>query len=498
MRHAYRFKINYTGGIISPGSLLTLLEALDKTVIKELRFGLRQQLLIDVALKDHDHVAEVLHAHDIFFEVNKDEFPNILSSYPAEGIFIRDSWVREGVYKDIFDGMDFKPTLKINISDEGQTFTPFFTGNINWIASNDPQFWYLYIRFPKTNVLFPSMELYYTNEIPRLSKQLEKMILKQTESRSIGDRQDGHYIFENLKTEFNILSKPVSRPLTLPKFKLPYYEGFNGYGNKSWLGLYQRNEVFSVAFLKDICRICLDTKVGQLYCTPWKSLIIKNIEEQHQQRWSNILDKHRINVRHASNELNWQVEDNNEEGLSIKQTIIRQFDKDDIRTFGLCLAIKTQPNSGLFGSVIVRKQYATIREKLKPLDKFDILYTEDFNPNSKKLVTYRTGILKEHLAVYLISLCKLYYEQQSLISENSAPFSQKTDSGKGEKVESELHQCKYCGTVYDMEVGEPDSNIQPGTPFSSLPESYSCPLCESAKHEFILVPRSDAFSLGLP
>src|SRR5579864_1940695 len=127
MRHAYRFKINFTGGIISPGSLLDLLDALGKTAITELRFGLRQQLLIDVSMKDHDRVSATLREADISFEVNKDEFPNIVSSYPAEEIFIRDSWVREGVYKDIFDLFDYKPSLKINISDEGQTFTPFFT-----------------------------------------------------------------------------------------------------------------------------------------------------------------------------------------------------------------------------------------------------------------------------------------------------------------------------------------------------------------------------------
>ena len=137
-----------------------------------------------------------------------------------------------------------------------------------------------------------------------------------------------------------------------------------------------------------------------------------------------------------------------------------------------------------------------VREKLKPLDKFDILYTEDFNPNSRKLVSYRTGILKEHLALYLVSLCKLYYEQQYGHYENADPSSQKDESGTDEKVELELHQCKYCGTVYDMEVGEPDNNIQSGTPFSSLPETYLCPLCESGKDEFILVPRSDALSSG--
>jgi len=494
MRHAYRFKINFTGGIISPGSLLNLLDALEKTVITELRFGLRQQLLIDVSHKDYEQVASALKAHDIYFEVNKDEFPNILSSYPAEEIFIRDSWVREGVYKDIFDLFDYKPTLKINISDEGQTFTPFFTGNINWIASADPQFWYLYLRFPKTNILFPSKELLYTNEIPRVSKQLEKMILHQTDTFFINNTWDGQRIFENLKSELNILSKPVVNPLVLPKFKLPYYEGYNGYGNKSWLGLYQRDELFTVAFLKDICRICLDTKIGQLYSTPWKSLIIKNIEETHRPLWSFALDKHRINVRHAYNELNWQVEDNNEEGLSIKQSIIRQFDKEDIRTFGLCLAIKTQPNSGLFGSVVVRKQFVTIRGKLKSLDKFDILYTEDFNPNSKNLIGYRTGISKEHLPIYLISLCKFYYEQQCIQNNLKDPHLKTEDPETGQNVEHLLYQCAGCGTVYDDEVGEPENNIQRNTSFSDLPESYQCPLCESLKSEFNPVQKSSLLS----
>ena len=194
MRHAFRFKVNFTGGIISPGSLLNVLEALEAASITELRFGLRQQLLIDVSAKDHNNLAASLKKHQIFYEVNKEDFPNILSSYAAEEIFIRDSWVREGVYKDIFDLFDYKPSLKINISDGGQTFTPFFTGNINWIASKNPHFWYLYLRFPKTNSLFPCKELVYTNEIPRVSRQLEEKIRKQAGSYFLNDEWDGQLL----------------------------------------------------------------------------------------------------------------------------------------------------------------------------------------------------------------------------------------------------------------------------------------------------------------
>ena len=199
-------------------------------------------------------------------------------------------------------------------------------------------------------------------------------------------------------------------------------------------------------------------------------------------------------MRHASNELNWQVEDTNEEGLGIKQAIIRQFDKEDIRTFGLCLAIKTQANSGLFGSVIVKKQFASIRGKLRPLDKFDILHTENFNPNSKKFIIYRTGISREHLPVYLISLCKFFYEQQCIQNTIKDQHSKTEDSQPEKTTGQDLYQCRHCGTVYDEEVGEPDNNIQRGTPFSDLPESYLCPLCESVKFEFIPVQKSSLLS----
>jgi rubredoxin len=490
MRHAFRFNINFTGGIISPGSMLNILYALERAGIQEIRFGLRQQLLIDVSLKDHDKVAAALHIHDVFYEVNKEEFPNILSSYPAEEIFIKDSWVKEGVYKDIFDQFDYKPGLKINISDGGQTFTPFFTGHINWIASKNQHYWYLYIRFPKSHTLILWKELVYTNEIPRVSKHLEEMIKNHAGKYFKNNEWSGHLVYEDLKKDLNILSSPADKPLELPQFKLPYYEGYNSYGSKSWLGLYQRNELFTVAFLKDICLICLETKIGQFYSTPWKSLIIKNIEEKHRSRWSYALNNHRINVRHASNELNWQVEDTNEEGLTIKQAIIRQFDKEDVRTFGLCIAVNIQPHSGLFGSVILKKQYAEIRGKLKPLEKFDIFHTEDFNPNSKNYTLYRTGVQKGYLPQYLVSLCKSYYEK-TCAREVMEEAQYKPEQEKVIEIqEIILYQCSHCHTVYDEETGEPGSNIPAGTPFLRLPSTYNCPLCDSEKTQYSPITRS--------
>jgi len=53
MRHAFQYKINFTGGIISPGYLFNLLESLQAVGLKKVRFGLRQQVLIDASAKEH-------------------------------------------------------------------------------------------------------------------------------------------------------------------------------------------------------------------------------------------------------------------------------------------------------------------------------------------------------------------------------------------------------------------------------------------------------------
>ena len=106
MKNAFQFKINFTGGIVSPGFLLQVMEAIQDAGIENVRFGLRQQLLIDVSQKNYDRMVEAFAKRGIVYEENTDEYPNIISSYAAEEIFVNDSWLREGVYKDIFDLFD--------------------------------------------------------------------------------------------------------------------------------------------------------------------------------------------------------------------------------------------------------------------------------------------------------------------------------------------------------------------------------------------------------
>ncbi|MBE9177344.1 rubredoxin [Oculatella sp. LEGE 06141] len=44
--------------------------------------------------------------------------------------------------------------------------------------------------------------------------------------------------------------------------------------------------------------------------------------------------------------------------------------------------------------------------------------------------------------------------------------------------------CSICGYVYDPEQGDPESGIEPGTPFEAIPEDWVCPVCGAEKSDF--------------
>lgn len=46
------------------------------------------------------------------------------------------------------------------------------------------------------------------------------------------------------------------------------------------------------------------------------------------------------------------------------------------------------------------------------------------------------------------------------------------------------YKCLVCDYVYDPEIGDPDSGIEPGTEFEDLPDDWLCPVCGVGKNQF--------------
>jgi rubredoxin len=48
------------------------------------------------------------------------------------------------------------------------------------------------------------------------------------------------------------------------------------------------------------------------------------------------------------------------------------------------------------------------------------------------------------------------------------------------------YYCQECGYIYDASVGDPEAGIEPGIPFETLPDDWTCPECGAPKTSYEL------------
>jgi rubredoxin len=51
-------------------------------------------------------------------------------------------------------------------------------------------------------------------------------------------------------------------------------------------------------------------------------------------------------------------------------------------------------------------------------------------------------------------------------------------------MKTQKYRCTVCDHIYDPAVGDPLSNIPPGTAFADLPADWVCPDCGAMKEDF--------------
>lgn len=56
--------------------------------------------------------------------------------------------------------------------------------------------------------------------------------------------------------------------------------------------------------------------------------------------------------------------------------------------------------------------------------------------------------------------------------------------------DDDVLECKICWYVYDPVAGDPYWQVPPGTPFAALPDHWTCPNCDGAKADFMVVAGS--------
>src|SRR5687767_6738934 len=216
MRKYHYIKINLTGGIMAAGDLYAWMDAAERCGVDQVQFGNRQHLFCRADSSSEKEFRAALDQLGVVYEVNRNEYANILTSYVAEDVFQNSNWLSEGVYKDILGLFDYRPRLKLNLVDANQSFIPFFTGNVNFISSPVSNYWYLYVRFTKTTVIYCWKGLIYSDDIPRMTRLVEEAII---ENKTL---TDGDALYDMVHAKEQFITQPVTAELSIPKFVLPY------------------------------------------------------------------------------------------------------------------------------------------------------------------------------------------------------------------------------------------------------------------------------------
>lgn len=458
------FKINFKGGTVPTGALNNLLGILKDTGVDMLHLGQRQNVYFQPQQNVVGKLEAMLDDKSFDFEVDRNDFPNIISSYVGEDVFTSHPWVSEGMYQDILESFSYRPRLKINIVDPTQGLIPTFTGHINVICSTKSvNFWFVYVKHVSIDGIQLYPQMIYTTEIGAFCEHLEQELLT-------GKDNDIRKIAERISKSTSYISTEVTEELVMDRIRFPHYEGMVSYDSKNWLGIYRRNNNFSREFLSGILDLCAETKIAELHITPWQTLAIKGVAESHRIMWEKLLGRFGVNIRHSALELNWQLPDMDVEAQELKNFLVRQFDEHDIRTYGLTFSVKTKAME-LATSVIIEKAN----------DKYNILFADDFNPTKQKYVVYAEEVGHGDLVSVLERLCRKYYEQLNSVSLKNTIID--TDKPSKASVRNVM-QCKHCFTIYDPEYGDEVNSIKPGVLFTALPDNYCCPVCEAPKADF--------------
>lgn len=459
------------GGILSPGDFARTIEVAQALGSDYVHLGSRQDILFPVQEKDTDKIEGLLQSLPLPYEYGQKQHQNIVSSYITLDVVASSRWLAPHIYHYVLDSFDYKPTHKINISDPLQGMVPLFTGNINFVASTIDNYWYLYIRYTELGPKpWCCPDLIYGFDLAKVAKGIEEL-------DPVSNHLSFPEIYTRLKDSLHFNIHTIDQPLKYPEMFFPYYEGINRIeSNKYWMGLYWRNNKFTIRFLQVLCQQCLKTDTGMISLTPWKSIIVKGIIEKDRLEWEKLLGKYGINMRHSSLELNWHLPVADQEALDLKNYLVRALDQQDISTYGLTFTVKNQKHKVLFTSVVI--EWAEKEDERQP-DLYNILFAKDFNPNLFEFLYYAKGVSKEIIPPLLIELSKKYYEQ--LNAEKYASVNRSRDIALPVK---KTYQCNGCLSIYDAAYGDELSNVPAGTPFRQLPEDYQCPVCGNPKGNF--------------
>ena len=444
-------KVNLIGGSINFSQLRSLCLLLNHKGIEKISFSQRQEILINVPKKTN--------IDDLKKEINIKlpelviaNSPNIISSLIASNNTNINSWIGDDVFWEIFDNQNnFIPLASVSIVHKFQNFVPLMTSKVNFVSSSIQNYWHILTNFvePKwMNTIIHSQSIFLF---------LEKLQLARSYPNNGYDEK---HLYKVLKEFPEIKIKKSSNNPKLEQ-TLPKLEGFHSLSDKTYLGIFNKHNQYSVLFLEELASISKQYSSNQLFVTPYSSILINNIGKEYLHSLRQLLKKYNINLRHTHSELFWQIDNTDKNSIWLKSQISQRLNNTELNLDGISLGIETSSFKPI-SNVIFKLDKGGLFKKYS-------IYIKDYlNQNSFFNQPFRLNLTLKEICYQLKDLNQV----PTVIKKNSVKVLDTASiSGKNN------YQCKSCLTQYIEEFGDPRQNIKAGTLYKELPKSYRCNIC---------------------
>ncbi|WMJ73728.1 rubredoxin [Cytophagaceae bacterium ABcell3] len=469
-------KILTRGGNVSVGELRRIIMAANHFGVSDIQVGNRQELLFRV---DEKYLSDLnSRLSNIIYDKVEDPgiYHNIISSFPYADILPSTRWLSEGAYLEILESFDFSPVLKVSLCDPAQGMVPIINGDLNFIASEHDEYWFLKIRMPGSNKTETFPALVASTDIAELTEVLQNIILTG-EKVPFSSVIDQVYAYE--KWHFRV----IDRELALDRPHFSYLDGFQSSGEKYWLGIFQNSNKYSIKLLEDLCIQCVSNNIGSILLSTRNSFIIKNINKKSVPDWEIILGKHGILSQHSSLDLCWTLPVGKEKFLKLKKEIISKVKDQGLRVGNLSFAITEDCHSAM-ASIIIENKCAI--PQLNLFNSYNIWYRKDFNPFSEELIPFSGNIPKRDIASILCWLVEKHYDDlRKPVQKTKEAVRPKEKTSSDKTTGNTMYMCSCCMTLYDESLGDESASVPAGTSFKALPDNYGCSVCGSGKDKFV-------------
>jgi rubredoxin len=473
-----RVFVNAHGGILPIGDLRKIIMTSNHFSLDGLSIGNYQNLYFDVLKENINSVKDRLGHLSIHYDISavSDFLPIVHSGY-LKDLVETTAWLTETYYVDIVNTFDHVPKISIRVIDPIQSTIAHTSSQLNFIASNEEDYWYVFLNLTESNCMQYIPMLIHTNDIARFSLFFEKYYFY------IEPKGFHLELFINelyLIDDWNF--KNYSKLPNEVNYTFFQYEGIYKYDiKKYYLGIFNPTFKYKIEDLEKICILCIDQNIGFVYLTPNRSLLIKNINQNKLNLWTDFLSVSNINTHHSITDLCWNIHGNEVSIVKIKKQIGSILLKLDTRCEDIIIGINN-PSVDRFYSIQIVEKYLFKLFGYKCFVSYFIYYKKDLNPYNNEIISFADNVLKGQLFNFLSFLLTKKETKNKL---NELELEPKNKSNL--KSLLPIYECNVCKSRFDSNFGDSLNNVEAGVLFEDLQENYSCGVCGSEKKYFVIL-----------